>query len=163
MTSHSAQPNSRSLPPQDVIKIVRDVMRYMLFTVPKTKDAPVPKSELTSLVTKISKERGLPDVVICTAQLKFLENFGMEMAELTKRKKAVPAKKALKGAAPQRKVTRTHAATEWGGRGSCRGTAPVADHSIPQRRTGGRSTSGACARTVRRRHGLMQASRGVCT
>lgn len=37
-------------------------------------------------------------MIIRTAQLRFLENFGMEMVELAKRKAQKPAKKALKSA-----------------------------------------------------------------
>lgn len=111
--------------------LVRDVIRYMLFTNPRTKDAPVPKSELTSIVSKISKvpsaynwtrlslkhappppltprrappshrqERGLGDVVIRSVQLQLLEKFGIEMVELTKRKKAQKVGKGAQGAPP---------------------------------------------------------------
>lgn len=42
---------------QDRNNLVREVIRYMLFSNPRTKDAPVLKTELNGIVTKVSKAR----------------------------------------------------------------------------------------------------------
>ena len=79
-------PSHPSRRPQELNRLVAEVMRLMLFR--RHKDgAPVAKTELSALVNKEWKEkRQLGPAVLKLAQVRFLSMFGMEMKELEKAK-----------------------------------------------------------------------------
>ncbi len=73
---------------QGIDALVRLVIRHMIFCNTEKPGVPIPRTEVTKLVTESSagyaKRAGLPALVIAIAQSKLAECFGMEMVELTK-------------------------------------------------------------------------------
>ncbi|XP_042492955.1 non-structural maintenance of chromosomes element 3 homolog [Macadamia integrifolia] len=63
-------------------KLVAEVIRYVLFKNFQSSGCPIKRDELTQLVTKNYRQRGLPSLVINEAREKLSSIFGYEMKEL---------------------------------------------------------------------------------
>ena len=63
--------------------LVAEVMRLMLFS--QYRDgAPVPRADISKLVSSHSQARGLTSWIVAQAQVRFMGVFGYEMKELSK-------------------------------------------------------------------------------
>ena len=70
---------------QEEQKLMRDVMRHMLFRQKAMPDVPVPRNDLTKLILasyKDTKKANMGNAVIALAQESFPKTMGMEMKEL---------------------------------------------------------------------------------
>lgn len=70
---------------QEEQKLLRDVMRHMLFRQRAMPDVPVPRNDLTKLILasyKDTKKANMGNAVIALAQESFAKTMGMEMKEL---------------------------------------------------------------------------------
>lgn len=72
------------LPPEEVERLVADVVRHMLFKNHQHHGVPVRREELVQLITKTYKTRNLPNHVIQKAQDKLRTVFGIDMRELVR-------------------------------------------------------------------------------
>lgn len=63
-------------------KLVAEVMRYALFKTHQTSGCPIKREELTQIITKNYRQRGLPALVIKEAGDRLAATFGYEMREL---------------------------------------------------------------------------------
>lgn len=70
---------------QEEEKLMRDVMRHMLFRQKAMPDVPVPRNDLTKLILasyKDTKKANMGNTIIALAQESFPKTMGMEMKEL---------------------------------------------------------------------------------
>ena len=70
---------------QEEQKLMRDVMRHMLFRQKAMPNVPVPRNDLTKLILasyKDTKKANMGNAVITLAQESFPKTIGMEMKEL---------------------------------------------------------------------------------
>ncbi|KAJ4965427.1 hypothetical protein NE237_017276 [Protea cynaroides] len=63
-------------------KLVAEVIRYVLFRTYQSSRCPIKRDDLTQLITKNYRHRGLPSLVINEAREKLSSIFGYEMKEL---------------------------------------------------------------------------------
>ncbi|KAG2631675.1 hypothetical protein PVAP13_2NG040200 [Panicum virgatum] len=63
-------------------KLVNDVMRYVLFKTHQASGCPIKREELTGIITKNYRQRGLPTLIINEARDRLAATFGYEMREL---------------------------------------------------------------------------------
>ncbi|XP_043705166.1 non-structural maintenance of chromosomes element 3 homolog [Telopea speciosissima] len=63
-------------------KLVAEVIRYVLYKTYQSSGCPIKREELTQLITKNYRQRGLPSLVINEAREKLSSIFGYEMKEL---------------------------------------------------------------------------------
>ena len=70
---------------QEEQKLMRDVMRHMLFRQKAMPDVPVPRNDLTKIILasyKDTKKANMGNAVIALAQESFPKTMGLEMKEL---------------------------------------------------------------------------------
>ena len=79
--------NGRKVSKEETEKLVGTVMRTLLFKCTQQRGVPVPRTELTSLVTKKYAQqgkKGFTNLVMSRAQANFAKGMGLEMAEVTR-------------------------------------------------------------------------------
>lgn len=67
---------------QEKDKLVAEVIRYVLFKTHQSSGCPIKRDDLTQLITKNYRQRGLPSLIINEAREKLSSIFGYEMKEL---------------------------------------------------------------------------------
>ena len=88
---------------QEKDKLVNDVMRYVLFKTHQASGCPIKREELTGIITKNYRQRGLPTLIINEARDRLAATFGYEMRELQRTR--APSTRFGRASEPQRKAS----------------------------------------------------------
>ena len=88
---------------QEKDKLVQEVTRYVLFKTHQTSGCPIKREELTGIVTKNYRQRGLPTLIINESRDRLAATFGYEMRELQRTR--APSTRAGRASQPQGKAS----------------------------------------------------------